>query len=152
MAHTLPLFHLRSCSHGKITWWKSALRRCFFYFLTNNRCTKTHFLFIPTQTAVYVLMSTSVLTFPLPALFFFDGSSWSRIPAPFSRKSRIPLFFHRFSEFLFCFQKQQQQQQPKTKIAQARICLIWFDLIILIILRIYNRSIFICAWQTIRWK
>ena len=44
------------------------------------------------------------------------GGSWSRIPAPFSRETRIPLFFHRFSEFLFCFQKQ-QQQQPKKNIA-----------------------------------
>ena len=77
------------------------------------------------------------MTFPLPARFFFEwivlkqsleeegggggeGGSWSRIPAPLSRETRIPLFFHRFSEFLFCFQKQQQQQPKKI----SRICLI----------------------------
>ena len=77
-------------------------------------------------------MSTSVLTFPLPSLFSFDGSYWNKvwkgeagggrvlISHSCSFFTKIPhhaIFFIAFPNSGFCFQKQQQQQQQKKKIA-----------------------------------
>ena len=42
------------------------------FFFLNEQPLHKNSPSVPTQTAVYVLM-----TFPLPALFFFDGSYWS---------------------------------------------------------------------------
>ena len=73
-------------------------------------------------------MSTSVLTFPLPSLFSFDGSYWNKvwkgeagggrvlISHSCSFFTKIPhhaIFFIAFPNSGFCFQKQQQQQQKK---------------------------------------
>ena len=55
-------------------------------------------------------MSTSVLTFPLPSLFFFDGSYWNKVwkgerGAENHENPASRYFFHRFSEFRLLFPK-----------------------------------------------
>ena len=52
----------------------------------------------------------------------WKGGSWSRIPAPFSRESRIPYVFHQFPGFRFSFPEKYIKRSNFTKANKCNMC------------------------------